>query len=330
MGSVLVTGGAGFLGSHLVEKLVQKKFDVRVMDNSWRGSQKNLGNILKEIEFVEADIRDFQKVKDASKDVDIIFHLASIQGTKFFYSDPELVLEVGIQGSLNVAKAATENGVGRILYTSSSEVYGTPQYFPTDEKHPIIIPDIKNPRWSYSAQKIIGESIFLNYAKKSGFSPTIIRPHNAYGPRMGWEHVIPEFIRRIALGEKFTIQGKGTETRSFCYADDIIEGMILAATKEEGKNEIFNLGNPSEEVAINDLVKLLEKISNKKLKPVHIEKLEGSVEKRKPDISKAKKLLGFEPKTSLENGLKKTYEWYEKEIRWWLENKKPEEYPWKR
>jgi len=325
-----VTGGAGFIGSHLVSRLLNEGVEVRVFDNNWRGSKRNLGDLLNKADFVEGDIRNFDDVEKTTKDIDVIYHLASIQGTKYFYLNPELVLEVGVLGNINIAKAAAKANVERILFSSSSEVYGIPQYFPTDEKHPITIPDIKNPRWSYAIQKITGESIFLNYAKKFGFYTTIVRIHNAYGPRMGWNHVMPEFIRRIMLNEKFIVQGKGIETRAFCFIDDIIDGIFLASKKEEGKNEIFNIGNPNEEITINKLVEKLKKISGKNFELVHVEKPEGSTERRKADISKAHKLLGYEPKVNLDTGLKKTFEWYVNEINWWLENSSPKEYPWAR
>ncbi|MBI1978627.1 MAG: SDR family NAD(P)-dependent oxidoreductase [Candidatus Aenigmarchaeota archaeon] len=314
MEKVLVTGGAGFIGSHLVSRLCESDKEIVVLDNSWRGSLENLGDFRNRIKFVEGDIRDYSVVKKAMEEVGTVFHLASIQGTKFFYTHPDLILEVGLIGNLNVARAIVENKVKRLLFTSSSEVYGQPRIFPTPENHEIIVPDIKNPRWSYSVTKIAGESIFLNFAKKYGFDSTLVRIHNAYGPKMGWEHVIPEFIRRVVLNEKFTIQGNGTETRSFCYVSDIVDGILLAASKEEGKNEIFNLGNDKEEYRILDLVKLLSNVSGKKIEPIQIDKLEGSTSRRIPDISKARMMLGYDPKVKLSEGLKLAFDWYKSKI----------------
>lgn len=328
MNNVLVTGGSGFLGSHLIEKLVALGFNIKVLDNNWRGSKRNLEGVKNEIEFIEADVRNYEAVKQATKDVDIIFHLASIQGTKKFYLHPELVIDVGILGNINVAKATVENNVKRVLFTSSSEIYGDPNVFPTSETHPATIPDTTNPRYAYALQKLVGESIFLNYARKFSFDVSIVRIHNAYGPRMGWDHVMPEFIKRLILNENFTVQGTGNETRSFCFVDDIIDGIILAATKDEGKNEIFNIGNPEEEMSINQLIEHLKNVTNKDIAPVYIERPEGSTLRRKPDITKARKMLGFTPKVIVEEGLRKTFEWYENEIKWHLENTKPEERPW--
>jgi len=321
---ILVTGGAGFIGSHLVERLSEMGKEVIVFDNSWRGSQKNLANVKDNIEFIEGDIRDYTSVKSAMKNVDVVFHLASLQGTKFFYDYPDLGLEVGLIGNLNVAKAMKENGVERILFTSSSEVYSQPNAFPTAENHPLIIPDPKNPRWSYSVTKIAGEVVFFSYGKKYGFDTSVIRIHNTYGPMMGWQHVIPEFIKRLVLNEEFTVQGDGSECRSFCYIDDIVDGIILAAFKEAGMDEVFNLGNDGEECKIIDLIKILSQISGKEIEPVFSGiRPEGSATRRLPDISKARKLLDYDPKISIRDGLKLTYDWYKNEI-----ESDAKEYPW--
>jgi len=327
MENILITGGAGFMGSHLTRKLVEMKNNVKVLDSGWRFGKKNLEDVLGKIKYIETDIRDYDKVKKSMKDVDTVFHLAAILGTSYFYTHPCLVLDVGLVGTINVLKAINENNVERLLFASSSEVYAKPNQFPTPETHPLIIPDSKNPRFSYSSTKIIGEVLGINYAKKYGFDISIVRLHNPYGPFMGWDHVISEFIKKIILNEKFTVQGDGSATRSFCYITDIVDGIVLAATKDKGKNEIFNIGNQDRETSINQLIKYLEEISEKKLKPVHLPSPKGGTDRRNPDISKAKDLLGYEPKVDMKEGLTKTYNWYKKEIKFWLKNGKPP-YPW--
>ncbi len=323
--NALVTGGSGFLGSHLVDRLVSMGVKVKALDNNWRGTPRNLIDVADKIEFIEADIRDYPKIEQAAKEVDIIFNLASIQGTKFFYIHPDLVTEVGILGNLNIARAAIKENVSKVVFTSSSEVYADPDVIPTPEDHPLIIPDTRNPRWAYSMQKIFGESIFLMHEKD--FDSVIIRIFNTYGPRMGWNHVISEFITRLELGEKFTIEGTGDETRSFCYVDDAIDGIILASTKDEGRNEVFNIGHP-EEMHIIDLISHLEEISGKKIDPTFVDRPDGSPIRRSPDITKAKKLLGFSPKVGIRKGLEKTYDWYKREINWCKENEKQGQYSW--
>ena len=328
LANVLVTGGAGFIGSHLVRKLVQQKNNVRVLDNSWRFGKRNLESVLDKIEFIEADVKDFEKVKEAVDGIDTVYHLTAILGTSYFYTHPCLVLDVGLIGAMNVLKAIVNSDVKRLLFTSSSEVYARPQIFPTPETHPLVVPDSKNPRFTYSSTKIVGEVLCLNYAKKYGFDTSIVRLHNPYGPMMGWDHVISEFIKRIVLNEKFTVQGDGTSTRSFCFVEDEVEGIILAATREEGKNEVFNIGDQYAETSVNQLIKYLEDISGKKVNPIYVPQPAGGTDRRVPDISKASKLLGYKPKVSIKEGLKITFDWYKKEIEWWMKNGKPGEYPW--
>jgi nucleoside-diphosphate-sugar epimerase len=326
---VLVTGGCGFVGSFLVERLCSLGKEVVVFDNKWKAGERNLAGVADKINFIEGDIRDYQQVSSAMRGCDTVFHLASIQGTKYFYEKPDLVLEVGLTGNLNVAKACADNNVSRVLFTSSSENYGQAAVFPTPETQPLVIQDPKNPRWSYSATKIAGEVIFANYARKFGYGYTVIRIHNAYGPRMGWQHVVPEFVKRLVLGEKFTIQGSGKETRAFCYIDDLIDGMILSATSEGGRNEIFNLGNDKEEHQINEVARMLHTIAGKEFNPEYVNLMEGSTTRRIPDITKARS-IGYDPKVGLVDGLTKAFNWYRDEINWWLANAKPDEYPWLR
>jgi len=326
--TALVTGGGGFIGSYLTERLVHRGVSVRVFDNFWRGSELNLKSVYDKIDRVKGDIRNPDQVNTAMKGVDTVYHLASIQGTKFFYEYPDLVLETGLLGNLNVAKAAGHNDVKRLIYASSSEVYGEPTIFPTPENHQLVVADPSNPRWSYSTTKIAGEVIFKNFSRKMGFSSTILRIHNAYGPRMGWQHVIPEFCRRIVLGEEFVIQGDGSETRSFCFVSDIVDGMILAGEREEARNETFNLGSDVLEISVNELAKRLMTIAGVSLAPRYVPRLAGSTPRRKPDISRIRNVLGYEPRVSLDEGLETTFRWYKKEITFLSTRDENERYPW--
>lgn len=313
MDKILITGGAGFIGSHLTEKLVEKGYDIKILDNCFRGSKRNLSKVAHKIEFVEGDILDASKVRESFEDVETVFHLAAINGTRYFYEIPHKVLEVNVKGTLNVLDAVLSSDVNRVIFSSSSEVYGTPEYFPTDEKHKMVIQNPENPRFSYAGSKIIGELLLLNYAKKYGFEAVILRPHNVYGPRMGYEHVIPEFIRRIVLKEKFIIQGDGSQTRSFCFISDAVSGFILAASVKRASNQIFNLGN-NEEISMLELARMIASIAEVEINPVFNPLREGSTPRRKPDITKAKRILGYEPKVPLAQGLKITYNWYEEHL----------------
>lgn len=314
MKKVLITGGTGFLGSNLSRTLVKSGYDVTIFDNDYRGKKSRLKDIQGEFEFIRGDIRDLSSVVKATKNKDIIFHLAYINGTEFFYTKPELVLEVAIKGMMNIMDGAVKNKVPELFYASSSEVYYLPKKIPTDETAELLIPDPKNPRFSYSGGKIISELIALNYGKKYFKRTVIFRPHNVYGPDMGNEHVIPQLTRRmnelkLKKGKNFSfpIQGTGNETRAYIYIDDFTKGLELLLKK--GKNlEIYHIGS-EDEVRVKNLASEIAKIMDVRIKITPGKLLEGSTPRRLPDISKIKK-LGFKPETSLTQGLEKTVNWY--------------------
>lgn len=189
----LVTGGMGFIGNALVSRLVRLGHCVKVLDNSSRGSLERLRTCTNpgNIEIIIADIRDREVVISACKGVDCVCHLAFVNGTEFFYTKPEIVLDVGVKGIINVIDGCIENGVKELVLASSSEVYQTPGTIPTDEKVAMSIPDPLNPRYSYAGGKIISELMAINFGRKYFDRVVIFRPHNVYGPDMGWEHVIP-------------------------------------------------------------------------------------------------------------------------------------------
>jgi nucleoside-diphosphate-sugar epimerase len=311
---ILITGGFGFVGAYFAECLLQNNEEVIVLDDSSRGRKSNISAFLEKVQVVDADTRDKKTILDASKGVDSIVHLAAIQGTGNFYQRPHEVLEVNVKGLINTIEAAVANKVKCFFFASSSEAYGNPRVFPTPETQELMIPDISNPRYSYAASKIIGEAFVVNYARHYGFDYTIVRYHNVYGPKMGWDHVIPQFISRLAREEKFTVQGDGTQTRSFCYITDAIDCSVRALLKPEGANEIFNVGNPFEEHSINDLVELLGKIAGRTISPIHIPFPAAGTARRQPDITKATRKLGYQPHVTLEEGLKRTFAWYMNEI----------------
>ncbi|MGE5580986.1 MAG: NAD-dependent epimerase/dehydratase family protein [Bacillota bacterium] len=316
MNRVLITGGCGFLGSNLAKRMINEGYFVRVFDNSFRGNKSKLGNYFSDIDFVEGDIRDLDAVDKACQGMDVIFHLAFINGTKYFYEIPEKVLEVGVKGAMNTLEAALKNNLAKYILASSSEVYQEPTAIPTPETERAIIPDIMNPRYSYAGGKIISELLAINYCRHSKMTATIFRPHNIYGPDMGFEHVIPEFILRMKklsdnfrLNQiEFPLQGTGKETRAFCYIDDFIDGLMVVL-KSGNPNEIYNIGNDHEEIPISDLAEKIAHLLNLHIKINHQESPLGSAPRRRPCIDKLKK-LGYNPTVSLEDGLLKTIEWY--------------------
>ena len=218
----LVTGGTGFLGRYIVEYLLQENNKVVVFDNEFRGSIKKIKN--KKIKFIRGDIRNKKVFFKSLKSIDAIVHLAYINGTKHFYEKPDLVLDVAIKGLINLFDGCKKFKIKELYLASSSEVYQTPNRIPTTEEELLKIPNIYNPRYSYGGGKILTELMGINYGKKFFKKLIIFRPHNVYGPEMGNEHVIPEFIDRMKKlkGKNFKIQGTGDEVRSFIFIKDFI------------------------------------------------------------------------------------------------------------
>jgi UDP-glucose 4-epimerase/UDP-glucuronate decarboxylase len=312
---ILITGGAGFIGFHLAKYLAVSNSDVTICDNFFRGKMdSDLKNLVQKenIKFVKCDMTNKKDLDRLEKDYDYVYHLAAINGTKYFYEIPHTVLRVNLVSLLNLLDWIIDTDCKRVMFLSSSEVYaGTPDKpIPTPEDVMLTINDVKNPRNSYAGSKITGELLCLNYARMEGLGITIIRPHNIYGPRMGFEHVIPELIMRILRKEDpFKIYG-GDQTRAFCYIDDFVKGIELAAKSPKSKGEIFNIGNDREEISIVDLAKKMFKLFKFTPELKILEPPSGSVDRRCPNIDKAKRFLGYEPRIDLNYGLMKTYNWY--------------------
>ena len=299
----LVTGGTGFIGAGICKMLLMLGHNVTILDNNSRGKISRILKIEKKIKFIKGDIRDKKKVFHSMKNIDAVIHLAYINGTKFFYQKPDLILDVAVKGLVNIFDGCIKYKIKELYLASSSEVYQTPVKIPTDESEPLKIPNIYNPRYSYGGGKILTELMGINYGKKFFKKLIIFRPHNVYGPDMGNEHVIPEFVKRFnkLKGKKFTIQGNGSETRSFIYIDDFIRAFKHILKK--GKHlQVYNIGT-NEKVTIKTLAKKLSKIFNKKIIIKKTKLFKGSTKKRLPDIKKIK-LLGFKQKIKLEQGLK--------------------------
>ena len=313
----LVTGGTGFIGNALVKRLVKEGYKVRVLDNDIRGAAERLKEVADKIELIKADIRDAEKVRNACKGIDSVIHLAYINGTEYFYSMPELVLEVGIKGIINVIDGCIKENVRELAVASSSEVYQTPQKIPTDETTPLSIPDPLNPRYSYGGGKIVSELMAINYGRKYFDRVLIFRPHNVYGPDMGWEHVIPQFVLRMkelcknnkSNKIEFLIQGTGKETRAFCFINDFIDGLMLVLEKG-GNMNIYNIG-ATEEILIEKVAIEVGKYFGKQIEIIPGKEAKGGTIRRCPDIAKLMR-LGYKPNVKFKEGLKITAEWYDK------------------
>ncbi len=312
----LVTGGTGFIGSNLVRRLIKEGHHVRVLDNDSRGNIDRLKDVSSDIEFITSDIRDAVKVESACRGIDSVFHLAFINGTEFFYTKPDLVLDVGVKGMVNILDACIKNKINELYLASSSEVYQLPPLVPTDETAPLSIPDPLNPRYSYGAGKIISEIMAINYGRKLFERVVIFRPHNIYGPNMGWEHVIPQFILRMnkicrATNDhtiKFPIQGTGQETRAFCFIEDFVDGLMILKDKGEHLG-IYHIGT-QEELTIEKVAKEIARYFNKNIQIVSGALAKGGTPRRCPDISKMQ-TLGYQPKINFSHGAHLTAQWYD-------------------
>lgn len=308
---ILVTGGSGFFGYELVKEL-SKKNKVIVLDNNLRGNFDKFEG-LKNIKTIECDITKLKSVKKLSK-VDEVYHLAFINGTENFYKHPEKVLDVGVKGIVNIIEFVKSKKVKNFIMFSSSEVYGTPISVPTNEKEMIKIEDIFNPRYSYSAGKIISESITINFLRNTDIKYKIIRPHNIFGENMGFKHVIPQIIFKMFNSTnrfetdkaKIKIQGNGKETRAFCYIKDAVKQTIFISDKIK-ENGVFNVGF-NRETKIIHLIKEIDKILKIKtsIKPGKVQK--GGTLRRCPDQRKLFSFKKFD--NNFIKGLKLTVNWY--------------------
>lgn len=316
--SYLVTGGTGFLGSALTRRLVHAGVRVRVLDNDSRGAVSRLEDLAGRFEFVRGDIRDAAAVDGACEGIDVICHLAFINGTEFFYTKPDLVLDVAVKGITNVIDAALRHGVPELLVMSSSEVYHEPARVPTDESVPLSIPDCLNPRYSYSAGKILHEMMAVTYGRTHFKRVTIVRPHNVYGPDMGAEHVIPQFVARLKALQAhptdpipFPIQGTGLQTRAFVFIDDFIDGVMLVLERGEHLG-IYHVGT-LEEVSIESLARLVAEYYGRPIKIVPGPPADGGTSRRCPDITKMMR-LGYRPNFTLREALPGVVGWYDRHL----------------
>lgn len=315
MSTVLVTGGAGFIGSALVIRLVCDGVNVRLVDDFSRGHPRRLASVKGQFESINADVRDVEALTRAATGVDQVIHLAAINGTAFFYQYPERVLDVGVRGMLAVIDACRNARVRRLVVASSAEVYQTPAKVPTDESVSLSIPDVLNARYSYGGSKIASELIALNYGRTGFDNVTIFRPHNVYGPDMGWEHVLPQLVLKAHTAVSahprgpvsLPIEGDGRQTRAFVFIDDCVDGIVKLAEKGKHLN-IYHIGS-SEEVTIAELAKRVLQFFGREVQLVPLPEPLGATPRRCPDISKMRG-LGYAPKVNLQNGLPRLAAWY--------------------
>ena len=318
MAKILITGGAGFIGYHLAKALAEDGHDIVLCDNLFRGQrEREVAELCQrqKVRLVQCDLTQPQSLTSLDNDYDFVYHLAAINGTRNFYEMPDKVLRVNTLALINVLDWFVQGSRGKFLFSSSSEVYaGTARALslpiPTPEEVPLLVDDLFNPRLSYSGSKILGELLAINYARVHNFPFTIVRYHNIYGPRMGYDHVIPEFCQRIIRRvSPFPIYG-AQESRAFCYVSDAVTATRLLMESSAADGNVVNIGNSGEARVIEELAKQMFDLFDFH-PPVEIHEAPlGSVMRRCPDISKLEEFTGYRPGTPLSMGLFETFTWY--------------------
>jgi len=309
--NILITGGAGFIGSHISEKYVKEGHNVYCLDNFMNGSLFNIRHLLmhRNFKLINGDVLDSNLLEKIMTNVDSVMHLAAQIHVDRSVVEPKLTYDINVLGTQNVLELARRHDVENIIHTSTSEVYGTAQYAPMDEKHPL---DAPHP---YGASKIAADRMAYAYHQTYGLPVKIVRPFNVFGPRQkdgGYGGVISIFIKRCLGGQPPLIYGDGKQTRDYTYVLDAVEAFdqILNSDKDFNGSPV-NLGT-GKEISIQDLAESIIKLTGRKgkLKPVHIAPRPGEVMRLVSNISRAKELFGYDPKYSFEDGLSKLVEWY--------------------
>jgi len=309
---ILITGGAGFIGSHLCEKYAKEGHTVLCLDNFMSGNVQNIRHLtfLRNFKLINGDIRNFDLLEKIMPGVDIVFHLAAQIHVDRSVIEPKLTYEINVLGTQNILEAARMYDVNRVIHTSTSEVYGSSIYHPMDEKHPLNAPH------PYGASKIAADRMCHAYIQTYGMDIVIMRPFNVFGPRqrdIGYGGVISIFTRKILNNIPPTIFGDGQQTRDYTYIEDTVAAFDLVLNYKQQITEPINFGS-GKEVSIADLANMLIDLcgSKGKLTPTHAEPRIGEVQRLIADATKVKNLLGWEPKYSLEKGLREYVQWYTK------------------
>jgi len=307
--SILVTGGAGFIGSHIAEKLVEIGAKVKILDNFSFGKRENIESFQDKVEIIEGDITDLSLLLKIMEGVDFVSHQAALRSAPKSVDLPQLYTRVNVEGTLNVLIAAREKGVKRVVYASSSSVYGDNLILPQKESH------YPSPLTPYAVSKLSGEFYCSLFTKTYGLSTVSLRYFNVFGPRQSLESqyavVIPKFIHCILHDEPPPIHGTGKQSRDFTYIDNVVHANLLALVKEGIDGEVFNTGE-GKTVSILELVDELSQIVGKKITPVFTPPRPGDPPHTKADLEKAKTLLGYRPIVEFKEGLRKTFSWFKK------------------
>lgn len=311
---VLVTGAGGFIGSHLTEALIEMGASVRAFvrynsRNHWGYLEELPDQVKSEIDVIAADLRDFQAVSRAVKDRDVVFHLGALIGIPYSLDYPFDVVETNVSGTLNVLKASLEQSVSCMIHTSTSEVYGTAQYTPMDEKHPL------TPQSPYAATKIAADKLAESFYRTYKLPVSILRPFNTFGPRQSLRAVIPTIITQLLRGGKLDM-GNLEPRRDFTFVHDTVKGFILLAQKSGVEGETFNLGTGSS-VSIGELIEFISVVAGIRpdieVDPARVRGELVEVKELRSNHSKAETVLGWKPSYTLEEGIRLTLEWVKKQ-----------------
>ncbi|MFC2093012.1 SDR family oxidoreductase [Bacteroidota bacterium] len=296
----LVTGGAGFIGSNIVEELLKKGHSVRVLDNFSTGKRENLGEFKSDIELFEGDIRSYHIVRQAVNGIEVILHQAALPSVPRSINDPITTNEVNVMGTLNILDAAKDAGVKRIIYASSSSVYGDNPVLPKREDM------LPNPLSPYAVSKLAGEKYCHVFSKLYGIETVILRYFNVFGPRQDpnsqYSAVIPKFIKLMSKNQRPTIYGDGTQSRDFTYVANIVKGNLLAATKDVKSGLVMNCANHGQ-VTLNELVKQINNLLNKNIEPIYADPRPGDIKHSFANIDKIKNSIEFIPRINFVSGL---------------------------
>ncbi|MBI4167755.1 MAG: SDR family NAD(P)-dependent oxidoreductase [Candidatus Aenigmarchaeota archaeon] len=303
---ILVTGGAGFIGSNLVEALVEKDHGVAVLDDFSKGSMENLDAVKNEIEVVSGDIRDFQTVKKATKDIDIVFNQAAASSSPMFLQDLRSAVSVNVDGFINLLNACRINGVKKLIYASTSSIYG-------NNKPPLQEDMQVWPVNFYSTTKLLNEHFAMLFGREYGLETIGFRYMSIYGPHEKskgvFANMASQFLWVMQRNEQPVVYGNGAQTREFTYVADVVDANLLAMnSKENLSGEVFNVGT-GKSTSLNELVAIINTLLGKNIKPEYVTNTaKNYIHMQLSDISKIKKVLGYEPEYDLEQGLKKTIE----------------------
>ena len=306
---IFITGGAGFIGSHLIDRIIGNN-EVVVFDTLSRNAleySKNKSN--KNLKLIKGDVLDIDVLEKSIEDIDIFIHMAAIAGVSTVVSKPSTTLRINLLGSYNALEACRKKDVKRFIVFSTSEVYG-PNVYQADEAGMTTLGPIGKPRWVYAMSKLASEFLADSYDREYSIKFTSVRPFNVYGPRQIGEGAIHNFIVRALKNEPLIIHKPGSQIRSWCYVDDAVDAVKKILETRNSEGEVFNIGNPEATSTTLQTAETIKRIANSNSKIEFAELKYPEVNIRVPSIEKARRILGFRPKVSLEEGIRRTIDWY--------------------